>query len=571
MHDRAGPAPAPAVGRSSTRARGLVEALPLFAREWLLVVVAGAGYLESLVVALVVALRGALVPPEGDLRKVVLAYAALATFTLTVAALLPLAHMGPRLRRFVRGTLVVCVLYSYVFEVTQHARGLDPRLSEFWTLSDNALSYVYLLTSQGYVLIGLLLALAFFRRSTEGPEGPLVVAVRYALVTTGMAFGAGYLMLSGGRGHVSGDGSWLVLHAYGSHGLQAVPLLAWLLGRTPSLASLHRALVHVGGWAWLLGGVAIVCQTASGRSMGQPALASALFVTLMATFMGLVALPLGWSSIGRRPGARRAASTLLPGILCVQALAVVTCLGLTTWSPQRAEGLPPTASPNAEPPAPRPPLGTIEVHGLEFVHLPAGSFTMGCATGDTECDADELPRREVQVESFYLARTETPVRAWRQCESEGACSPRSSPDPRCSIIDQSDQAPVVCVDYADAAAFCGWMGGRLPTAAEWEYAAKSGRDVIYPWGNEPASEERARFGWAAGVAPVDHYAAGASPWGLSNMAGNVLEWTSTDYSPRFKEHRGGAWSQRARGLRASNRSGRPADSDAVSVGIRCAR
>lgn len=560
-----------ALRRFATRARELVEGFPFVAEEWLLVGVAGVGYLEAVVVALAIAVRGPLVAPEGDLRKAVMAYSALATFVLTVAALLPLARLGRRQRSFLRGTLVGCVLYSYGFEVTQHARGLDPRMSEFWTLIDNALSNVYFLTSQGYVVVSALLAWAFLRRSTQGAEGLVVLAVRYALLTTAIAFLVGYVMLSDGRGHVEGRGTWLAIHAQGSHGLQAIPLVAWLLGKTPLPAQLRRKLVHVGGLAWLLGGVAIFCQTAEGRSLLELSLASALFVVLMATYLAVFLLALAWRKMKQRPVALQVAPTLLSFVLCAQSLVVAVCVVLTvrhTWSRRNS---PLTALPAPHQTAPRAQLASLKVHGLEFVRLPSGSFVMGCASGDTQCDRDEKPRQVVQINSFYLARTETPVWAWRQCETQGACRPRRSPDLRCRYINQSDEYPVVCVDYADAEAFCKWLGGRVPRAAEWEYAAKSGDDDAYPWGNAPISHDRARYGVLSGIAPVDSNHAGDTPWGLTNMAGNVLEWTATDYSPRFKEHRGGGWSQRARWMRASNRSGRSPDSNGVSLGIRCAR
>lgn len=525
--------------RFATRARELVGAFPFIAEEWLLVAVAAAGYLEAVAVAVAIAVRGPLVAPEGDLRKVVMAYSALATFALTVAVLLPLASLGRLQRSFLRGLLVACVLYSYGFEVTQHARGLDPRLSEFWTLSDVVLSSIYFLTSQGYVVIGALLAWAFLRRSTQGADGLVVLAVRYALLATALAFLAGYVMLSGRRGHAVGHGTWLVIHAQGSHGLQAIPLVAWLLSKGSLSAQLRRRLVHIGGLAWLLGGVAIYCQTAEGRWLLQPSLASALLVMLMATYVAVLLLALAWRTRKQSSFGLRVAPTLLGSVLCVQSVGVAVCVVLTVLHIGSRSSSLPAAHASSHHTTPRAHLDSRTVHGLEFVRLPSGSFVMGCATGDTQCERDEKPGQVVQISSFFLARTETPAWAWRQCEAEGACRPRRSLDLRCLYINQSDEYPIVCVDYADAEAFCKWLGGRVPTTAEWEYAAKSGADVLYPWGNAPISDERARYGHLAGLAPVDSHRAGDTPWGLTQMAGNVLEWTATDYSPGVKEHRGG--------------------------------
>jgi len=144
-----------------------------------------------------------------------------------------------------------------------------------------------------------------------------------------------------------------------------------------------------------------------------------------------------------------------------------------------------------------------------------------------------------------------------------------------------------------AALFCKWVGGRLPTAMEWEYAARAGRDVIYPWGNEPPTGARANLcdkncaralakgirtkpalelddGWPA-TAPVGSFKSGNNAWGLEDMAGNVAEWTaSTLEGTSEKEVRGGAWNRSARDLRASHRASAPAGKNEPGLGFRCA-
>jgi formylglycine-generating enzyme required for sulfatase activity len=115
--------------------------------------------------------------------------------------------------------------------------------------------------------------------------------------------------------------------------------------------------------------------------------------------------------------------------------------------------------------------------------------------------------------------------------------------PDSGLADRSDH-PVVQVAYTDAAAYARWAGRRLPTGAEWEYAARGGTSTTYPWGEDPAPDGRlmantwqGRFpyrndgalGWR-GTSPVGTFP--ANEYGLVDMIGNVWEWTSTPYSAR---------------------------------------
>ncbi|AKU90074.1 formylglycine-generating enzyme family protein [Vulgatibacter incomptus] len=217
---------------------------------------------------------------------------------------------------------------------------------------------------------------------------------------------------------------------------------------------------------------------------------------------------------------------------------------------------------------------------LAFVRIPGGTFMQGCATGDADCFDYEKPPQLMEVGAFSMGKTQVTVVAFSRCVESGVCKGQDvGTSPMCnwkaSGSTGREKHPVNCVDFNTATAFCGWIGGRLPTATEWEYAAKSGEDVIYPWGNEQPSSSLANYA-GGGTTPVDRFPAGATKWGLFDMAGNVAEWTSSDFRPSefvpwAKEMRGGSWSATPSGLRASGRgTGDPQDRQTVS-GFRCVR
>lgn len=217
--------------------------------------------------------------------------------------------------------------------------------------------------------------------------------------------------------------------------------------------------------------------------------------------------------------------------------------------------------------------------GVELLSIPSGTFMMGCADGDTECGEDEKPPQQVSVSAFMLGKTEVTAAAYEKCVDAGACIPAftDAENPgllgRCNYPARHDH-PINCVDWEQSVAFCAWIGGRLPTAEEWEYAAKGGENRIYPWGNDPPTAALANFKSAATLA-VGRHPAGASKWGLLDMAGNVEEWTATDYDSSalrsMKELRGGSWDLWAKAVRASNHNGIEPTVWKSGIGFRCAQ
>jgi iron(II)-dependent oxidoreductase len=129
--------------------------------------------------------------------------------------------------------------------------------------------------------------------------------------------------------------------------------------------------------------------------------------------------------------------------------------------------------------------------------------------------------------------------------------------------------PVVGVSWWEAAAFCAWNTSRLPSAAEWEFAARCGRDgARYPWGDELPDEFRANFrqeNSPAQIAPVGMYPEGSTSTGIQDLAGNVLEWAATN------EVRGGCWLDDQKSLRVSFRLRYDPQSRTSFIGFRCVR
>jgi alkaline phosphatase len=203
-------------------------------------------------------------------------------------------------------------------------------------------------------------------------------------------------------------------------------------------------------------------------------------------------------------------------------------------------------------------------NGSEMVAVPAGEAFLGCNDlVDEECDETDRPGRRVHVEAFAIARTEVSVAQYRGCVEAGPCSaegldvPVREGEARPEWAEQCnwgrpgrERHPINCVDWFQADTYCRWAGGRLPSEVEWEKAARGIDGRRYPWGDldfaqagsvaniADAEAKRHDFelevaeGYTDGfhhTAPVGSFPAGASPYGVLDMAGNVWEWTADPY------------------------------------------
>jgi formylglycine-generating enzyme required for sulfatase activity len=165
--------------------------------------------------------------------------------------------------------------------------------------------------------------------------------------------------------------------------------------------------------------------------------------------------------------------------------------------------------------------------GAVYIWIPAGSFTMGSGAEDTLASDDEKPAHPVEVAGFWIMRMEVTNEQYSRCVEAGACS---APSDNRWQDDQYADHPVVNVDWQQASTYAEWVGGRLPSEAEWEYACRGTDGRIYPWGNDPPNGDRLNYSQNVGdTKPVGSYPPGAN--GLNDMAGNVWEWTSSLYKP----------------------------------------
>jgi formylglycine-generating enzyme required for sulfatase activity len=166
----------------------------------------------------------------------------------------------------------------------------------------------------------------------------------------------------------------------------------------------------------------------------------------------------------------------------------------------------------------------------DTVSVPAGDFTMGCGDTDTQCKDDEKPAHVVTLNAFEIDRTEVTQEQYAACVAAKACEA-----PVCDWDCSKTNYPAGCVQWAQAKAYCGWAGKRLPTEAEWEKAARGTDGRLYPWGNDAPDCSHVNMASCGGgsAQPVGMLPAGASPYGALDMAGNAVEMVADWYDAGF--------------------------------------
>ena len=266
----------------------------------------------------------------------------------------------------------------------------------------------------------------------------------------------------------------------------------------------------------------------------------------------------------------------------------------------------PTVSPTPTvPPTPTPEPIIDESTGASMVFVPGGVFQMG----DNDGDDDMQPLHRVSLDPYFIDLTEVTNAQYATCVEAGTCTPPQSPFATYHTSyygdENYDDYPVIFVNWRQAQQFCEWRGGRLPTEAEWEFAAgyriAAAEKTLYPWGNvmnEPVANfcdancnrdvRDANFNDEFDdTAPVTAYAEGRSPFGLYNMGGNVMEWVFDWYDPNYyassaeinpsgpaqgtaRVIRGGSWYNTAESLEVARRGSYVPEVARATLGFRCA-
>jgi len=196
------------------------------------------------------------------------------------------------------------------------------------------------------------------------------------------------------------------------------------------------------------------------------------------------------------------------------------------------EALIPSITPTEEPANQR----VSPVDGMPQVYILAGTFRMGGL--DVRRAANETPEHDVTLDAFWMDQLEVTNAMYALCVHAGGCTPPQNfkSQRRTAYFNNPEfnDYPVVYVAWGQAQAYCEWAGRRLPTEAEWERAGRGDDFRTFPWGEAKADGLLANFNMLVGdTSRVGTYPAGASPFGVLDMAGNVAEWVNDFYTSSY--------------------------------------
>jgi formylglycine-generating enzyme required for sulfatase activity len=185
-----------------------------------------------------------------------------------------------------------------------------------------------------------------------------------------------------------------------------------------------------------------------------------------------------------------------------------------------------------------PPAGTTRISpidGMKLIYIPAGKVTLGSYIKVYPPGGRAYSRPVVSLNAFWISRTQVTNAMYARCVRAGACRKaiRKAINPHYYDPKYANH-PVVYVTWSDAVRYCEFTGGRLPTEAEWEKAARGNDNRIYPWNNRKHISILANVdNHQNTTTPVGKYPSGASPFGVLDMGGNVREWVQDWFAASY--------------------------------------
>ncbi len=244
------------------------------------------------------------------------------------------------------------------------------------------------------------------------------------------------------------------------------------------------------------------------------------------------------------------------------------------------------------------PAEITDSRGAVMLLIPAGEFQMG-SKGLSKI---EEPIHTVYLDAYYIDKFEVSNQQYAQFlnaqgnQFEGLANWIEANDPDLKVREIEgvwtvepgfENYPMNEMTWYGARAFCSWRGGRLPTEAEWEKAARGTDGRLYPWGDTASCEQANYYGCNYALLPVDSFSQATSPYGVFNMAGNIMEWVNDWYAEDYyanseytnptgpetgthKVFRGGAYINGAHHIRTTYRWPKLPVLTYVATGFRCA-